>query len=38
VLCKLYVYDECVNDLGLLLGCEYVIVAGETVARSVNLT
>jgi len=26
-----------VNDLGLLLGCEYMTVVGEVVARSVNL-
>jgi len=26
-----------VNDLGLLLGCGYVTVAGKAVARSVNL-
>jgi len=37
VLHELYVCDECVNDLGLLLGYGYVTVAGKAVARSVNL-
>jgi len=34
---ELYVCDECVNDLGLLLGYGYVTVAGKAVARFVNL-
>ena len=37
VLHELYVCDECANDLGLLLRCGYVTVAGKAVLRSVNL-
>ena len=37
MLYDLYDCDECVNYLVLLFGCEHVIVAGETMARSVTL-
>jgi len=38
VLHELYVCDECVIDLGLLLGWGYVTVTRKAVARSVNLS
>ena len=37
MLYELYDCDECVNCLVLLIGCEHVTVAGETMVRYVTL-